>query len=153
MAGTNAVRAKKSLLAGIETLLAGEPTTDEVKVTYAYRGHEHERELVHGGRVFGPQDYPVSSGIGEFPRDEDLTIKLYVVVDIPGGDQEEVEERAVAIGTLIETWIATTAELPGFDPGEITSVGINAIDLDSDADDDGALASLDYDVTVSTRIG
>lgn len=152
MSGTNTYRAKKALLDGIEALLGAEPTTDEVKVTYAYRGHEHERELVHGGRAFGSQSYPVSSGIGEFPRDEDLTIKLYVVIDLPGCDQEEVELRAVAIGTRIETWIATTASLPGFDPGEVTSVGIGAIDLDSDADDDGALATLEYDVTISTRI-
>lgn len=152
MAGTNAVRAKKALVAGVKALLAAESTTDEVKVTYAYRGHEHEREVVHAGRVVGSQDYPVSSGIGPFPRDENLTIKLHVVLAIPGADQEEVEQRVEDIVNFIGDWIALTADLPGFEPGETFSVGVAAVDIDSDADDDLTMAVGTLDITVGTRI-
>lgn len=153
MAGTNAKRAKKALLDGLRLVFAGTPTTHEVTVTYGYRGHEHFRELVHATRAFGQQSYPVSmGGADEFPRDEQLTVKLHIMVNVPGGDQEEAEDRATEIGAVVETWIAATAELPDFEAGEITSVGITAVDLDSDADDDGAIAVLTYDVGVDTRL-
>ncbi|HYQ63557.1 hypothetical protein [Actinophytocola sp.] len=153
MAGTNARRAKRALLDSVASWLAADETTTEVTVTYGYRGHEHGRELVHTDRVFGQQSYPVMGGSrARFKRDETLTIKLNVVVDIPGGDQDEAEARATAIGAVIENNIAATASLAGYEPGEVIWVGVTAVDLDSDADDDGALAVLTYDVGANFRL-
>jgi hypothetical protein len=153
MGGTNGARAKRALIDGARDVLAAEPTTAEVHVTYAYRGHEDFRELVHADRVVGRQSYPTSAGgAARFARDESNTVTLYVIVHIPGGDQEQAEGRACEIGTVLEEWIAATAELPGFEPGEITSVGIDEFELDSDVDDDGATALLSYDIRVDTRL-
>jgi hypothetical protein len=153
VSGTSAKRAKKALIDGIRVLFAATPSTADVTVTYGYRGHEHTREFVHAGRAFGPQSYPVMGGGGaRFKRDETLTIKLHIVVEIPGGDQEEAEDRVTAIGTVFEEWLAATASLPGYTPGEVISVGITAVDLDTDTDDDSALTLLTYDVEVNTRL-
>lgn len=153
MAGTQAQRAKKALVDSVRLWLAAESTTAEVTVTYGYRGHESFRELVHPDRVFGQQSYPVmGGGSARFKRDENLTIKLNVIVNIPGGDQEEVEDRATAIGAVIENNIAATASLTGYTPGEVIWVGVTAVDLDSDADDDGAIALLTYDVGANFRL-
>lgn len=153
MSGTNAKRAKKALIDGIRVLFAATPAVEDVTVLYGYRGHEHTREFVHAGRVFGPQSYPVmGGGAARFKRDENLTIKLSIVVEIPGGDQEEAEDRATAIGTVFEEWLAATASLPGYQPGEVISVGVTQVDLDTDTDDDSALSVLTYDVEVNTRL-
>lgn len=153
MGGTNAYLAKKRLLDSVRLWLAADETTDQVTVTHGYRGHEAFRELVHTDRVFGQQSYPVmGGGNARFKRDETLTIKLNVIVNIPGGDQDEVEARATEIGSVIENGVAATASVTGYEPGEMVVTGVTAVDLDSDADDDGATAVLTYDVGVTTRL-
>lgn len=148
---TNAVRAKQALITQVRTLLAANPTTDQVTVTYGYDARRDDRELVHCGKAEGPQNYAVSGGgRARYSRDENLTVKLHIWVRLPGATQEEAEARCVEIGTVIEEAVAAKATIPNV-PGPIWS-GITYVDLDGDVDDEGGVGFLLYDVAVNTRL-
>jgi hypothetical protein len=133
--------------------LAGDPSTNQVTVAYAYQGKEHERELVHGGRATSTQSYPVSGGGSpRHKRDSTVTVKLHIIVRIPGGTVEDAEDRACAIGLVIENRIATTADLGNPTGLQVIRAGIAADDLDSDYDDDSAIAVFTYDVEATARL-
>jgi hypothetical protein len=147
MSGSNAVAYKKALIDG----LAAASALAAVQVSYHFPGNNSERELIHAGRVEGTQSYPVSrGGAGRFPRDEELTVKLHIVVTRPGADPYEVEARCIEIGKVVEELIAGDPDLTGL-TGIIYS-GITAVDLDSDSDDDGSIAVLTYDVFFKSRL-
>lgn len=154
MSWTNAVAGKKALIDALDASAAPaltRPDGTRVKFAYSYVGNEHERELVHAGKVEGQQSYPVfGGGQARFKRDENLTIKLHIVVTIPGGSQYEAELRATEIGGVVEELVAK-ATLAGLN-GQVIKVGITGVDLDSDADDDQAIAVLTYDVGVDSRL-
>jgi hypothetical protein len=147
---TNASAAKKALIALVAQILAANPGTAGVEVTYAYDGRRHERELVHAGRVEGSQEYATfGGGRARLSRDESLTIKLHVVVYRPGDEQQDAEDRCVEIGTVIEEALAAASkpDIPG-----LVWAGVGTVDLDGDVDDDGAIGVLTYDVAVTSRL-
>lgn len=147
MAGTNAVVFKKALF----DALAAAPALEGVQVSYHFPGNDPERELIHGGAVEGTQNYPIiRGGGGRFPRDEELSVKLHIVVTQPGSDPYEVEFRATELGTVVEELLAGDPDLTGL-TGIIYS-GISNVFLDSDVDDDGAIGILTYDVLVKSRL-
>lgn len=147
MAGTNAVAFKKALF----DALAEAPALEGVQVSYGYPGDDAERELIHGGRVEGPQSYAtIRGGGGRFPRDEELTVKVNIVVTKPGADPYEVELRATELGTVVEELLAGDPDLTGL-TGIVYS-GIANLFVDSDVDDDGAFGLLVFDVMVKSRL-
>lgn len=146
MPGTNAVAAKKALIDALDAA----PALADVQVAYAYPGHDPERELIHGGRVEGDHTYPVSGSGPRFKRDEDLTIKLHIVVSKPGATPYDVEVRCQEIGVVVEELIAGDPDLTGVTG--LLWTGITAVDLDSDSDDDGAIGVLTYDVGARSRL-
>ena len=154
MAGSATQLVKKRLVDLSRLALVADPVTEQVTVAYSYSGKDHERELVHGGRATSTQSYPLSDGgTIRHQRDQTVTVKLHVVVRIPGGTQEEAEARATEIGTRIEERIAATADLDDTDSElGVIQAGVVADDLDGDVDDDSAIAVLTYDVEVDVRL-
>lgn len=147
MAGTNAVKFKKALI----DALSSSPALEGVQVSYHYPGDDPERELIHGGAVEGPQEYPVMrGGGGRLPRNEELTFKLHIVVTKPGSDPYEAELRATELGEVVEELLAADPDLTGLE-GVIKS-GVTNVFVDSDVDDEGAIGVLVYDVTVKSRL-
>ncbi|HEV2778547.1 MAG TPA: hypothetical protein VGX25_04030 [Actinophytocola sp.] len=148
MAGTNAVAAKKALIDGLAA--APDLVNAGVQVAYSYPGHDAERELIHGGRVEGTHDYPVSGSGPRFKRDEQLTIKLHIVVTKPGATVYDVEARCAEIGTVVEELIAGDPDLVNVPRLQWT--GISAVDLDSSEEDEHAIGVLTYDVFAKSRL-
>ncbi len=148
MAGTNAVVIKKALFDALE-----EAGLDDVQVSYGYPGPHAERKLIHGGKVEGTQRYPViRGGGGRHPRAEVLTFKVHIVVSLPGASVYEVELECSNLGTVLEEWLAGNPNLAGHAPESVLYGGIASVDLDSDSDDEGAIAVLTYDMTFESRL-
>lgn len=154
MAGTNAVKFKRALIVGLGTRMAGIPSVAAVQVAYKYPGRTVEREVVHGGRVEGDQRFPVmNGGAVRIKRHEVLTVKLHIVVHAPGDEAEEAEVRAVEIGTVVEELLAADPIFALTDlGGQMIQAAITALDLDSDEDDDAAIAVLTYDIECESRL-
>ena len=149
MAGTNAVAFKQALIEKIAAIPAIQ--TMGIQVAYSWPGPTFERECVHGGRVEGQGEYATfAGGRARLPRDETLTVFLYVVVRMPGGDAYDVETRACQIGQEIENGIAAA---PQFDTvAGMLWATITGVQLDSDADDDAWSAVLEYQIAVRSRL-
>lgn len=152
MAGTNAVYIKKALF----DALTEAPGLSGVQVEYAYPGPQVDRELIHGGKVEGSQSYPVMrGGSGRHPRKEILTLKVHIVVSIPGSSPYEVELRCAELSAELENFLAASPDLAGYMPANGSQViygGMTYVDLDSDSDDEGAIAVLTNDVTFESRL-
>lgn len=147
MAGTNAVAFKRALIARLEN----SPLLEGTKVSYFWPGDDDNRELVHLGTVEGVQDFALFRGGGaRLPRNEELVVKLHVVVTKPGTDPDEVEARATEIGAVVENVLASDPELDDIEG--ILYSGITGIFLDSSFDDDGSIALLTYDIRVKSRL-
>lgn len=138
MSGTNAVAAKKAIIA----LLQAAPKLSGVQVAYSWPGRNAEREVVCGGKFEFTQQ---REGYGR-AREENLTIDLFVVARMPGGTVEDAETRAVELGAVVEDVIGANPHLAG-----VKVAGIASGDSNSGVDDDAAVCELAYHVAcVST---
>jgi hypothetical protein len=141
MSGTNAVKAKKAVI----DLLGEAFAATTVQVSYHYPGRSAERELVHGGVVTGTHGFLAMKGRRpRHARDEELVFRLHVVVSKPGDDPYDAELRCTEIGDEIENALSERFAVDAV-PG-LLSIRVTAVDLDSDSDDQGAIAVLTYDV-------
>lgn len=148
MAGTNAVLIKKALFDALEAA----PGMEDVQVSYGYPGPQVDRKLIHGGKVEGSQRYPVMRAGGRHPRTESLTFKVHIVVSLPGATPYEVELECTQLGTVLEEWLAAKPDLGPSAPEGLLFGGLSYVDLDSDADDEGAIGVLTYDVSFESRL-
>ncbi len=149
MAGTNAVLIKKALFDALEVA----PGLESVQVSYGYPGPHVDRKLIHGGKVEGSQRYPVMrGGGGRHPRTENLTLKVHIVVSLPGASVYEVELECTKIGSTLEEWLAAKPDLGASAPEGLLFGGLSYVDLDSDSDDDGAIGVLTYDASFESRL-
>jgi hypothetical protein len=140
MAGTNAVVAKRALVA----LMQAAPGLEGVQVTYGFP-KEPLREFVYCGRAsstVSPLRFRANGA--RLPRDEELTVDLIVTVIAPGGTTEDAEARAVEIGTVVEEAIALDTQLSQM-PGLMIAL-VTGGTLDGDFDDEEAGARLIYQV-------
>lgn len=145
MAGTNAVAAKKAVIDALTTRMT------DTQVSYHYPGRFAERELVHAGRVEGSHQFHAMKGARtRHARQEGITFRLFVVVRIPGGDPYDAELRCTVLGAEVEHELAAAMSVDGI-PG-LVMIRVTAVDLDSEADDEGATAVLTYDVACKSVI-
>ncbi len=146
---TNAVVIKKAMFDALEV----SPELEDVQVSYGYPGPHVDRKLIHGGKVEGPQRYPVMrGGGGRHPRQESLTFKVHVVVALPGANEYEVELACTEIGDALAKWLASHPDLGGNAPEGVLYGGLSYVDLDSDSDDEGAIGVLILDASFESRL-
>lgn len=150
MAGTNAVRAKKALIAKIVALGLTTADGSDLQVAYSWPGATAEREVVHAGLVTFEQNPAAFRGGGRCPRDEDVTVELHVAVRLPGGSEEEADTRASEIGTVIEEAIAADPTLAG--ATDLVIARIDGGELESGSNDDDAAALLTYRIILKSRL-
>lgn len=147
MAGTNAVNAKLAVITALQAAFAD----TEVQVSYHYPGRDGLRELIHAGRVEGSHSYFAMKGSRtRHAREEDITFRLFVCVLKPGEDPYVAEARCVELGVEIEHALSERFALDGI-PG-LLSIRVTAVDIDSDVEDEGAMAVLTYDVACKSVV-
>ncbi|MGO1049784.1 hypothetical protein [Crossiella sp. CA198] len=146
MPGTNAVVIKKALV----TLLAAAPSLATVQVAYQWPGRITERELIHLGRVRASQEYAAFKATGRIPRHETLMVSVHIIVTLPGGSVEETDERATALGLVLEELVAGDANLT--DPAGLLYGGVDSVELDYELTDDGATSVLTYELKFESRL-
>jgi hypothetical protein len=138
MAGTNAVAAKKAIIA----LLRAAPKLAGVQVAYSWPTRDAEREVISGGKFEFTQQ---REGYGS-AREENLTLDLFIVVRTPGGTVEDAETRAVELGSIVEDVVRANPHLAG-----VKVAGVAGGDSNSGVDDDSAVCELAYHIAcVST---
>lgn len=147
MAGSNIVAVKRHIIATLPGLLG-------IVGDYSYVGKHHDAErdyLFLGSKATGTVAVSAMGAGGRFARAEDPSFSLAIAVRCLGEQTTEAAEaRAVELGTLAEEWLAgnwKTADIPG-----LTSLVINAVDLESGADDDGADAMLTYTLQANSQV-
>lgn len=145
MSGTRAAVIKQALVAGLTDALDG------IEVRYGASG-TLPRELVYLGRVASEQQpLAFQPGVGRrMPRKEQLTVTVHVRIDMPGEDEEAAEARACEVGGLLEDVIAAQPSFPLAD-GALFIIA-STTELQSDVDDDGALALLTYTFVVTAHL-
>ena len=143
MTGTSIVVVKRALVAALQTALAAEG----VQVLYSWTG-EAERECVYLGDVEFTQEPLTFAGGGRTRRSEDVVAAVHVAVQIPGGTEEDVEARAVEIGTLLEHAIAGNPT----QTGAALQFTVTGGDMASGSDDESALSVLSYGVLAESHL-
>jgi hypothetical protein len=146
MAGTNAVLAKRALVAMLSA--APEVGGAGVRVTYGFPV-EPTREFVYCGKATFTHQLMRFQGAGQrVVRDEDLTVEMIVTAILPGSTTEEAEDRTVEIGKTIEEAIALDPKMATLDaaPPGLLLVTIDAGELDQDFTDEEAAGRLIYQV-------
>lgn len=150
MAGTNVVAAKKALIAKIAALDLGGDQAGGVQVAYSWPGRNAEREVVHGGLATFDQNPLAFRAGGRCPRQEDVTVEIHVAIALPGGTEEDVDTRAVEIGTVIEEAIAADPTLA--DAPDLKIARVDGGELESGFNDDGASALLTYRIILKSTL-
>lgn len=150
MAGTNAVAAKRALIAKITALEIPGADGGVVQVAYSWPGERAEREVVHGGTATFEQNPAAFRGGGRCPRDEEVTVEVHIAVTIPGGTEEDADLRVVEIGTPIEEAIAADPTLA--DAPDLVIARVDGGEIESGFNDDAAAALLTYRVILKSRL-
>lgn len=144
MSGTQAVAAREALLDGIAAL----PAFEAVDVALAFDTASDARERVYTRRPKFTQE-PASLRSGRTHRNEQGSFQAVVRVEGVGVDQSTTSARAVALGVLLEEWVADNrSTIAGLDwlvakgDGELVEL----------ANDLGTLAILTYTLAYSARL-
>lgn len=142
MAGVNMVAAKQALVAALKA----SPSLTGVQVEYAWPGRTLEREVIYCGKTLFQQDLgnfrPTGGRLG---RDEHATTAVHVVVRDPAGDPSVSDQRAVALGTVLEELLAGDPQLGGL-LNLLIAIVVGGELAEPSFDDDGVLSALTYEV-------
>lgn len=150
MAGTAIVAARQALVAALDALSA----LDGIPVSYSYAAKLADgsnREFIYGG---GSSEATVAQSAmkgptGRIKRDESATWALHVMVVKPGEVTTEAgDARAVAIGTVIENYIAANPTLGG----TVLFARISSWSLTSNFDDDATYSLLSYSIAIESYL-
>lgn len=151
MSGTNAVNAKRAVVALLQSL----PDFQGVSVTYGWPGPEPPREYAYCGRsTSGMQPMTFQASGQRLPTDETLTFGLILIVAVPGGDVETAEARVVELGAAFEQAIGVNPKMTGlsYAPPGVLLVQVVSAELDQDFDDEQAYARLVYQVRFRSEL-
>lgn len=144
---SNAQAVKAGLITTLAALTDPSEALDGVQVTYSAPS-KIERATIYGGRIDVDQTIVSGRASGSTTREERATILLHVRVYRVGGTPAEAEAAAVAIAAVVEDYLATTTpSVTGLLNAEVTGWA-----LDSDEDDDGALAVATLQVRTESHI-
>lgn len=145
MAASNAQAVKAAIITALQALQG--TTLAGVQVEYSFP-RDLMRECIYGGRIQGNQEIGAGRSSGNTSRDERVVILLHLRVSKPGGTCADAEARALAIGAVVEGYLAAnTPSATG-----LLDASIDSFDLDSDIDDDGAYALLTYRIQTQSYI-
>lgn len=148
MAGTNLITCRQALIAALTALAVPAGLLDGVTVDYSYVGKRHSgtREYLFGGTSEGSVSLAAMQGGSRVKREETPNWPLTIYVTKPGEETtEDADVRAVAIGAVLENYVALNVTLGGSITGLLKAT-IPSWSLTSWVDDDAAYAVLTYQV-------
>ena len=147
MAGTNIVAARQALIAALRALAVPEGPLEGVKVDYSYVGKYAgaNREYIYGGGSSESQvELAAMRNNGRVKREEDPSWSLTLEVFKAGEETHEAGDvRVVALGAVVEDYVAFTPDLGGGVSGLLKTTVV-AHSLESYVDDEGSYSRLTY---------
>lgn len=146
--------AAKAYLVGensvLRPLLNPSPSGGQVIVGYS-ASRDNPREEVYGGTVVGPVEPAAFAGGGRVRRAENLTLMLHIRVYKPGEKTTEASDaRAIAIGTVIDQYLATKDNWTL--GGLVLRAGVAGVELNGWTDDDGAGSTYDLAIGLMSHL-
>jgi hypothetical protein len=131
------------------TDLAAQSAMAAVKVTYAWDPDALDREQVFTTRARGDQE-PASLHAGPTKRNETGRFQVVVHVELVGASPEEADERAIALGKVVEERVAARKS-------DLGVTGLNWIVMESwemngGPSDRGSISQLFYTVRYNARL-
>jgi hypothetical protein len=145
------VALRKAIRTGLRMALAtAERDGGQVQVEYGWPGDDlAERERVFTNIPRGDHTGgPLKSG-RRF-RDEKAQLDVVIQVEYDGGSAEEADERAIALGLLVEEWFADNKDGAGV--ASVSELLVATWRLDNLYGPNGALSELTYTVTWRARL-
>ena len=151
MPSSQVVALRKAIRDGLKTALAtAGPAGNQVQTEYGWPGDD----LAQSERVFlsaARGDHkPASMRAGRTFRDERGELDVIVQVEYPGGDAESSDDRAIALGQIVEEWFADRTDSNGV-PG-ISQVLVARWPLDNLYNANGSFTELVYTITWRARL-
>lgn len=151
MPSTQVVALRKAIRDGLRTALATAGSDGgQVQTEYGWPGDD----LVQTERVFVTTargtHKPASMRAGRTFRDERGEVEVAVQVEAIGGDAEDADDRAVAIGQIVEEWFADNTDTTGV-PG-VSEVLVTGWRLDNLYNDRGSFSELTYTIAWRARL-
>lgn len=156
MSGSRLIQVSESIIEGLADTLGGlsdfnGQTRNEwnVSVTYGYDWSVQHAECVFLGRAQA-QTPPAAMRAGRNFRDETGERDLIIRTSAVGGDQLAAEDRAFAIGVVVEEWVADRKNGPPV--AGTQTLKITGWDLISAGSDSGHAAELTYRLQWTARL-
>jgi hypothetical protein len=156
MAGSISVKVRQKITEGLTTHFGsltdfnGTDPEHKVEVAYGYKAEWNATEKVFFGRSRAGTP-PAALKAGRNHRNETAVMDLVVLVEYVGGDAEECDERTLAIGAEVETWIADRKSNELGVPG-LTSLTVQSWELVSLFNELGCMTELTYKVAYNARL-
>lgn len=147
MAGSVVVAVRTAVADGIRTLL----NDPKVSVTYGWQGGDdaRRREQVFTARPRSSHD-PASLRAGRNFRDERMEFDIVVLVSGVGKNPEDTDMRALAIGRIIEEFIADNKNSLGV--AGLNWIRMSAMELNNLYGSNGSLSEITYTVLYDARL-
>lgn len=151
MPATKVVAVRKAIRDGLRTALATAGRSGgQVQVEYGWPGDDRaEAERVFTNVPRGTHD-TAALAAGARKRDEKAQVDVVIQVSYAGGAPEDADDRALAIGLLVEEWFA--ANKNGAGVASVSELLVASWRLDNLYGDKGALSELTYTVTWRARL-
>lgn len=148
MAGSVVVAVRTALADGIRTALAD----PKVSVTYGWQGGDEaaRREQVFTNRPRSTHD-PASLKSGRNFREEVMDLDIVVLVSRPNAYPQDVDARALEIGTVVEEFIADRKSNELGIPG-LVWLRMAGMDLQNMYGAGGSLTEITYTVRYHARL-
>lgn len=140
---SNAYAAKRALVA----LLQSASELTDVQISYALKPRDMQRQRIWGGATRFSR---VFEGLGG-PRDETVTVELYIEVDAVGGDVEEADTLTEQLAEVVEAVLDADPRLGGSVPGLIYRA-IDGGETEYSLDDDTAYSQMRLDVAFRAHL-
>lgn len=137
------VAARKAVVDGLRPLLA------DVLVTYSWDPDARDREQVFTMRPRGEQS-PSSLKAGRTFRDETGRFQIVVHVELVGGDAEEADDRAIALGRVVEEFVADNKNSLGV-PG-LNWIVMESWEMNGGPSDRAFISQLVFTVRYNARL-
>lgn len=148
MAGSIVVPVRRALVAKIAEAL----DSPQVSVTYGWQGGETSarREQVFTNRPRATHD-PAALKAGRNYRDETVDLDVVVLVGSPNAKPEDVDDRALAIGRVVEEVVADHKSNELAVPG-LLWLRMTGFELNNMTGAGGSLTELTYTVRYFARL-